>query len=73
MSRRRLHRLTDPHLGITLLELDEPGWVELNEALDALDDQALRLQARAFADGSETMRSVLVLAHFERAPESADA
>ena len=63
-------RLTDRHLGITLLELDEAGWVELNEALDALYDQALRLQARALAEGLETMRSVLVLAHFERAPES---
>jgi DNA-binding transcriptional ArsR family regulator len=63
-------RQTDRHLSLTTLELDEAGWSELNDALDALYDQALRLQARAMAGSAETMHSALVLAHFERAQRS---
>ena len=66
-------RQTDRHLSLTTLELDEAGWTELNEALDALYDQALRLQARAMAGSSDARHSALVLAHFERAPASRDA
>jgi DNA-binding transcriptional ArsR family regulator len=61
---------TDRHMSLTLLQLDEAGWSELNEALDALYDQALRLQARALSESSATVRSALVLTHFERAPAS---
>ena len=63
-------RRTDRHVSLTLLELDEAGWTALNEALDELYDRALRLQARALAEGAETLRSALVLSHFERAPGS---
>jgi DNA-binding transcriptional ArsR family regulator len=64
-------RLTDRHLTLTHLELDEAGWTEVNEALDRLVDQALALQARTMAGDGERVRTVLGLAHFERAPEAA--
>jgi DNA-binding transcriptional ArsR family regulator len=65
-------RDTDRHLSLTTLELDDAGWTELNEALDELYGRALQLQARALAGSSETRRSALALAHFERAPGAAD-
>jgi DNA-binding transcriptional ArsR family regulator len=63
-------RLHDRHLSLTHLELDEAGWSEVNEALDRLVDQALALQARAMAGDEERVRTVLGLAHFERAPQA---
>jgi DNA-binding transcriptional ArsR family regulator len=63
-------RLTDRHLSLTHLELDEAGWAELNETLDRVVDQALHLQARAMAGDEERVRTVLGLTHFERAPEA---
>jgi DNA-binding transcriptional ArsR family regulator len=65
-------RQTDRHLSLTTLELDEAGWSELNVALDELYDRALQLQARALSGSSDTRRSALALAHFERAPGAGD-
>ena len=61
-------RLTDRHLSLSLLELDEAGWSELNEAIGELHDRAMQIQARVRAESAGTLRSALVLAHFERAP-----
>jgi DNA-binding transcriptional ArsR family regulator len=58
---------TDRHLSLTALELDAAGWAELNEALDAVLDRALALQARALLEAdTPTILTTLTLAHFER-------
>src|SRR5918997_6660421 len=58
---------TDRHLSLTFLELDDAGWAELNEAMDALLNRAMALQARSMEGGEQTTRTTLVLSHFEQA------
>jgi DNA-binding transcriptional ArsR family regulator len=58
---------TERHLSLTFLELDEAGWTELNDALDALIDRAAELQARALSTEEPRVRTVLGLTHFEQA------
>ena len=55
---------TDRQLAYVNLELTEDGWREVNERLQAQLEHAMGLQAEAFVEGEDTVRSTLMLLHF---------
>jgi DNA-binding transcriptional ArsR family regulator len=67
-------RRADSHLSNTGLLLDEQGWGELAEALDAFLDRAMELQAQCAVRlqdgerGGPEVRSSLTLMHYEPTP-----
>ena len=58
---------TDRHVSLTTFELTEEQWVDVNQRLDQLLEEALAMQAEAMASGEQTEKSELVIAHFPSA------